>query len=139
MSYYRNKGFTLIELMIVLAIVGIVAGFAFSSYKNSVQKSRRSDGMAALSNATAMQEKWYFQFNQYSSDANDVGGISSPENYYTISVDQPCGNSSCYRMIATAVGVQANDTNCLVFTVDNTRAKRSYSDSPGGTVTTDCW
>ena len=52
-----NRGFTLVELMIVVAIVAILAAIGYPSYQNSVQKSRRADGRAALQEAAARQER----------------------------------------------------------------------------------
>ncbi len=135
----KNSGFTLTEVLIVVAIIGIITGVAYPSYLDSVRKARRTDATAALQDAAGLQEKQYFQFNQYSSNVSDVGGSASEEGFYTISVDHPCGDTSCFRMIATAMGAQASDQDCLVFTLDNTRAKLSFSDSAGGTQTAECW
>ena len=132
-------GFTLIEMLIAIAIIAIISAIAYPSYINSVQKSRRTDATTSLSEAAALQEKWYFQHNQYSNNMNDLGGSNSREGFYSLSVDQPCGSANCFRLVATAVGAQSDDAKCKVFTLDNARAKLSFSDSAGGTATNDCW
>lgn len=134
-----GKGFSLIEVMIVIAIIGIIAAIAYPSYQSSVEKSRRSDAKISLTEAAALQEKRYFQFNQYTNQIGDIGGATSKEGFYTIAVSQPCGDSSCFRLSATATGAQGGDTECLIFTLDNTRQKSSFSDSVGGTQTAGCW
>lgn len=118
------KGFTLIEILIVVAIVGILAAVAYPSYQNSVQKSRRTDAKSALMDTAALQEKWYFQFNQYTTDIDALKGCDpaddcefTPEGYYQVTITQPCGDTSCYTLTADAVGAQLGDTSCLAFTL----------------------
>lgn len=139
----KARGFTLIEVMIVVAIVGILAAIAYPSYQSSVRKSHRVDGKAALTQVAALQEKWFFQHNQYTADLK--GGLkldSSPEGYYALNVQNgPCGNTTgCFLLVATATGAQESDTECYTLTLDNTGAKHSYA--KGGSITTDtanCW
>lgn len=54
----RNRGFTLIEMMIVVVIVAILAAIAYPAYTNAITKARRSDGVDALLNIQALQEKY---------------------------------------------------------------------------------
>jgi len=138
----RKSGFTLIEVMIAVAIVAILSAIALPSYKSQMQKTRRSDAKVALTTAASLQERVYMRNNVYSSSVNDIGGsggsLLSPAGYYSISVDvtgcvnsQP--NGSCYVLTAAPVagGVQANDTRCASFTLADTGAKTATN--------TDCW
>lgn len=61
----RTAGFTLIELMIVVAIVGILAAIAYPSYIDSVRKGRRAEGRAAIANLLQQQERFFTQNNRY--------------------------------------------------------------------------
>ena len=138
-----NRGFTLVELMIVVAIVAILAAIGYPSYQNSVQKSRRADGRAALQEAAARQERMYTESNTYSSDVSKLvtnsDGTSSPEGYYTISVNLSCSRTvsnttyySCFALTATATGAQVSDTDCATLTLNHVGAKGSTG---GG----ECW
>nr|WP_290829194.1 type IV pilin protein [Halomonas sp.] len=78
-----QRGFTLIELMIVVVIIGIVASFAYPSYTRHVQKSMRSDAHAGLTQAAAALERCYTRTYTY---RHCPISENSPNNHYTISV-----------------------------------------------------
>lgn len=134
-------GFSLIELMIVIAIIGILAGIAYPSYTSSVRKSHRTEAKEALLAAAGRQERHYLQQNVYvidNADITDVSNAVTTNGYYNITTAS-CSNSSatCFVMTATATGAQASDTDCNTFTIDNTGAKGSKTSA--GVVTTECW
>lgn len=144
----RQKGFTLIEVMVVVAIVGILAAIAYPSYQQYVLRSGRADGKAKLMEVMQAQER-YFSQNQeyaaslgtgenglgYSTDAN--GAVGSESRKYNITT-AACANktlASCVVLSAAPVGGQANDSECGTLTLDSTGIK---TESGSGTVAT-CW
>ncbi len=136
----KGRGFTLIELMIVVAIVGIIAMVAYPSYQDSVRKSRRVDATGALVEAAAMQERLYSENNSYADNSDldrlvvNSDGVSSREGYYSLAVDvSECGGPpfNCFSITATAVGPQAADVNCATFTINHRNQKTATS--------ADCW
>lgn len=136
----RSRGFTLIELMIAIAVVGIIAAIALPSYMGTVRKTQRSDAKVALSEAAARQEQFFAENNSYATNADrDVlvtnsDGKSSPEGHYELSVDNSACSGPpfmCFSITATAVGGQAADTDCATFTIDNIGRKTATS--------SDCW
>jgi type IV pilus assembly protein PilE len=147
MNKNTQKGFTLIELMIVVAILGIVAVFAYNSYSKSVQKSRRSDAKNALLHAATLQERHYTLQNQYTGDESDVGGSVSEKGYYSISAstgvmnggdcDTGTAGVTCFVVTATAQNAQAGDADCAIFSIDNV-GRREALDSSNNT-NLDCW
>ena len=120
MKMNREKGFNLTELVIVIAIIGILASVAYPVYTQHMLETRRSDGWIALSAAEASQLRWYSVNFRYTDDVDNLGGADSPENFYTLSVVTD-NNDSTFTLIATAKadGVQANDTGCTVLTLDH--------------------
>jgi len=70
MKLKRQRGFTLMEVMITVAIIGILAAIAFPSYQDSLRKSRRTDGKNMLSQAAANMERYYSENNGYCTTAN---------------------------------------------------------------------
>ncbi|MBL4584650.1 MAG: type IV pilin protein [Pseudomonadales bacterium] len=133
-SHRSIAGFTLIELMIVVAITAVLASVAYPAYQDSIQKSRRSDAKIALVQAAASEERWFSSNNTYTSSATNVGGISSPEGFYGITVTAA---TLTYSIVATATGSQLDDTTCRTFTLTQTGAKTSANDTPAATTT--CW
>ena len=106
----NNKGFSLIELMIVLAIIGVLGAIAYPSYDSYMKKSRRSDAKIGLQRMADRQERFYLQNNTYTTDTASVGGTATKENYYVLSIDSADING--FELTATAVpgGPQAGDT-----------------------------
>lgn len=140
----RSRGFTLIEIMITVAIVAILASVAYASYTDSVQRSRRTDGQEALNRAAALQERWYIQNNQYSANMASLGGATSLEGNYALSAvnnsssGTSCDSGACYTITATAQNAQAADTDCATLTIDNLGRKRSLSSASVDTSDI-CW
>lgn len=113
----KQYGFTLIELMIVIAIIGILAAIAIPSYQDYIRKSRRTDATVAISKIQQAEEKWRANNSKYTGTLSDLGISSSTTEggYYTISFDgTPTANE--YTILATAVSgkSQQSDTNCKV-------------------------
>jgi len=135
----KPRGFTLIELMIAVVVVGILAKIAFGSYSASVQKSRRADAKAALMEISQQLERYYTQQNTYATATLGSGGIyssTSKNGYYTLAVPAASLTASAYRITATPVGAQTGDA-CGTFMLDE-QGNQSVS---GGSVTdaTQCW
>lgn len=111
----RTRGFTLIEVLIVVAILGIVAAIAFPSYQDSVRKSRRSDGMALINQVMQAQERYFIENATYTTDLTELGyasasNIDSAEEYYKVSASA-CGGGIglCVNITAAGQDDQAND------------------------------
>tara|TARA_R110001583_G_scaffold26571_7_gene95846 strand:+ start:15666 stop:16076 length:411 start_codon:yes stop_codon:yes gene_type:complete len=135
------KGFTLIELLIAIAIVGIIAAIAFPSYQESIKKTRRSDALASLTRNAMLQERFYTNNNSYTNVIANLGGSTSDEGYYTISVSTSACTSSCFSLSATPVagGAQASDEDCWTITLIHTGQKSSTKKDGTTNSSGTCW
>jgi type IV pilus assembly protein PilE len=108
----RNCGFTLIELMITVAVIAVLAAIAIPSYQSYTLGARRVDGQASLQRILLEQEKWRSNHSTYASTLSDLGitSSSSAEGYYTITLSSVSGTG--YTAAATPTGTQAADTAC---------------------------
>lgn len=119
----RASGFTLIELMIVVVIVGILAAIAMPSYQRYVLRSHRTVAINALLDMASREARYYSANNVYTNALTGVNGLgyaSSPApvpdattTYYNLSAAL---NGNSFTLTASAAGNQANDTECGNFT-----------------------
>jgi type IV pilus assembly protein PilE len=132
----RCKGFTLVEMLIVVAIVGILAAVAYPSYSARVLSSRRSDAFAALAQGQGIMERCYSQNFVYNPATACAVGASSPQSYYTIAVSNL--TATTYTITATPTGAQTGDTTCASISVDQAGSRKA-SNSSGTDTSTTCW
>ena len=124
----NNKGFSLVELMIVLAIIGVLSAIGYPSYDSYMKKSRRSDAKIALQGMADRQERFYLQNNTYTANTANAGGTGTEKNYYVLSIAAADVNGFTLTATAVAGGPQANDTttshgNCTVLQLTGAGAK----------------
>lgn len=104
----RQKGFTLVELMITVVVMGIITLIASNLYTSYVRKGRRIDAINALISISLAEERYRTTNTQYGTLAQAWSGVStSSEGYYTLAISNV--SASGYTITATAIGSQAND------------------------------
>ena len=112
----RDRGFTLIELMIVVVVIGILASIAYPSYQNFVLRSHRADAQAEMMALAQAMERCYTRNNQYAADCVSVP--NSGRYGYTLSITE----GTWYKIEAKPEGTQAND-KCKTMTIDSTGSR----------------
>ena len=123
MTKKNYAGFTLIELMIVVAIVAILAAIAFPSYARYVEQARRADAKSALMDAAQRLERCYTQTNTY---VGCTVAATSPDGYYTITA--PTQTATAFTLSAAPTGVQT-DSPCGTYTLDSDGTRGSGGDN----------
>ncbi|MGL6116965.1 type IV pilin protein [Plesiomonas sp.] len=111
-----RTGFTLIETMIVVAIISIIAAIAIPSYQNHIIKSRRTEVLTQLLQGQLAQERLWLMNKTYSTNLANIGLINS--TYYTFTTPISA-TANTYTLKATAIGSQTKDTNCTTLTLDD--------------------
>ncbi len=146
----RSAGFSLIELMVTVAIATILIAIAVPSYRYEVRKSRRTDAKTALLDLAGLEER-YFSTNNgtYTAVAANLGytgtfPVTIGSGYYQVAAPTVVAGTTTavatYTVTATPVAGtdQANDTTCASFTVTNTGSQTSLNSANQDTTST-CW
>ena len=137
----RDGGFTLIELMIVVAIIAIIAAIAYPSYQSYVQRTRRANAAACLQEMAQQMERRYTTSMKYDAVstlpplacANDLNGVYS----FAFASGQP--TASTFNIIATPTGPQAADTRCGALALNHRGEKFAQEADQTASLITACW
>jgi len=142
-SSRRGRGFTLIELMIVVAVISLLAAIALPSYQGMVRKSRRADAITRISQVEQAQERWRANNATYGTLANTGVPATVTGGYYTLSVAN--NTAVAYDVIAQASGAQVSDTNCVFMRAQYATGTITLSSGPtngfgnGAAANNRCW
>ena len=139
MQYRPAPGFSLIELLIAVAILGIISAIAVPTYSNYITDARRIDAQVALRGEAQKMERCRTESFTYVG-CDPSTDPKSPDGYYTIGFGTPTANT--YTLTATPVAgkSQAKDTDCKTLIINQTGRTTATGDSvstsePAG----DCW
>lgn len=128
-----RRGFTLIELMVTLAIIAIVASVALPSYRSSVLKGRRSDAADAAVAVLQAQERWRATNATYTTSATNLKvAATSANGYYTLALSNATATGYTLSFSPATGKGQSNDTGCTAMTVTVTNGSPAYAP-------TTCW
>ncbi len=131
-----SEGFTLIELMIVVAIVAILAAMAYPGYTEYVKRTHRSQIVGLLSEQTQNLERFYSKNGSYSGTAPIVPAVSAGNAYYTIAATL---SAESFTLLATAMaGSMMVGDKCGGFNITHT-GQRTNPGASAGLTSKDCW
>lgn len=135
----RQRGITMIELMIVIVIVAILGTLAVPSYRDYVVRSNRMEAVNVLLEIAACQERTYIKQNEYDDTrCNVAGGLVTENGFYNLTMAETDGGQG-FTLTATPRGTQAtSDAACAALVLDHTGA-RDLNPTKADPIVDACW
>lgn len=145
----RERGFTLIEILVVIVIVALLAAVALPGYRSFILKTKRSLGKSELLAVAARQEQFFVNNKQYATSLATLGYVANPysinseaehvltsatDKIYTIKLSS--ASTTAYTLQAVPQGKQAKDTTCGTLQLTSS-GEKSMVDATGNK--SDCW
>jgi len=140
----RQAGVTLMELMIVVAIVGVLAAIAYPAYTRFVIQTNRSDATKTMDLAAQSLQRCYSVNFSYAGCSvngnivNDTSTVQTPNNYYTITFSIPDPQDYTMTAAANPGTSQSADNQCFSFTLSST-GQQAAADNKANNTTQACW
>lgn len=154
-----SRGFSLIEVIVAMAIVAILAAIALPSYRVYVERSNRAVARSALSEVVSRQESWYLDRKRYATSLDRLGwggdplfldregslaATSTAQSIYRVSLEGNPASLACppggavsasgFSVVAEPIGAQTSDTRCATLCLSSTGIK-----SASGSESESCW
>ena len=127
----RNEGFTIIEIMIVIAVVAILAAIAIPSYRDYILRGKLVDAHNALSDFRVRQEQFYQDNRRYDDGGGNCGATAPTSKYFTFACVPAATPAQTY--VATATGIAAQGTSGFAFTINEANARATTVTAPAST------
>ena len=133
----RSKGFSLIELLVTVAIVGILAAVAIPGYRDYVQRGKITEAQSTLSALRLGAEKWFSDNRSYVAGTPDWRTVTGTR-YFTYDCNTPAITATTYT--CTATGVAGEGMTGFKFTINESNVRTStFTSVPGWNSSTTCW
>ncbi len=130
----RQSGFTLLELMVTVAIISIITAIALPSYRDYVITSRLTEAFSGLASAQAAEEQFWSNNRTYAG-FNTANGLPAATSNFTYALS----NASTSTFTLTATGVGSSTVNGFVFTIDQNGNRATVAAPTGWGAPQNCW